>query len=78
MFFMHKKIEKDEWKHFTPTSNLGMELKNKTLGVFGLGRIGTEMAKHVAKGAYNMNVIYHNRKQNTEAEKIARCKICKL
>ena len=69
MFFMHKKIEKGEWKHFTPTSNLGMELKNKTLGVFGLGRIGIEMAKR-CKGAYNMNVIYHNRKQNTEAEKL--------
>lgn len=69
MFFMHKKIEKDEWKHFTPTSNLGIELKNKTLGIFGLGRIGIEMAKR-CKGAYNMNVIYYNRKQNMEAEKL--------
>src|SRR5438552_7653937 len=69
MFFMHKKIEKGEWKHFTPVSNLGIELKNKTLGIFGLGRIGMEMAKR-CKGAYNMNVIYHNRKQNIEAEKL--------
>ncbi len=69
MFFMHKKIEKGEWKHFTPTSHLGMELKNKTLGIFGLGRIGIEMAKR-CKGAYNMNVIYHNRKQNIEAAKL--------
>lgn len=69
MFFMHKKIEKGEWKHFTPKSNLGIELKGKTLGVFGLGRIGTEMAKR-CKGAYNMDVIYHNRKPNNEAEEI--------
>ncbi len=69
MFFMHKKIEKGEWKHFAPTSHLGMELKNKTLGIFGLGRIGIEMAKR-CKGAYNMNVIYYNRKQNIEAEKL--------
>jgi glyoxylate reductase len=69
MFFMHKKIEKGEWKHFTPTQNLGVELKNKTLGVFGLGRIGIEMAKR-CKGAYNMDVIYHNRKHNIEAEKL--------
>jgi len=69
MFFMHKKIEKGEWKHFTPKSNLGMELKNKTLGVFGLGRIGMEMAMR-CKGAYNMNVIYHNRRQNKEGEKL--------
>ena len=69
MFFMYKKIEKGEWKNFTPISNLGMELKHKTLGVFGLGRIGTEMAKR-CKGAYNMNIIYHNRKPNPEAEKL--------
>lgn len=69
MFFMHKKILKGEWKYFTPTQNLGIELKNKTLGIFGLGRIGIEMAKR-CKGAYNMKVIYHNRKQNAEAEKL--------
>lgn len=69
MFFMHKKIEKGGWKHFTPVSNLGIELKHKTLGVFGLGRIGIEMAKR-CKGAYEMQVIYHNRNRNTEAEKL--------
>ncbi|MEP6468016.1 MAG: NAD(P)-dependent oxidoreductase, partial [Parafilimonas sp.] len=66
MFFMHKKIEKGEWSHFTPISNLGIELKHKTLGVFGLGRIGIEMAKR-CKGAYEMNIIYHNRSRNIEA-----------
>ena len=69
MFFMHKKIEKGEWKHFTPISNLGIELKHKTLGVFGLGRIGIEMAKR-CKGAYGMNIIYYNRSQNKEAEEL--------
>ncbi len=69
MFFVHKKIQKGEWKYFALTSNLGIELKNKTLGIFGLGLIGMEMAKR-CKGAYNMNVIYHNRKRNTEAEKL--------
>jgi glyoxylate reductase len=66
---MHKKIGKGEWKHFTPTANLGIELKNKTLGIFGLGRIGIEMAKR-CKGAYNMKVVYHNRRPNMEAEKM--------
>jgi len=69
MFFMHKKIEKGEWKNFTPTSNLGIELKQKTLGIFGLGRIGIEMAKR-CKGAYDMHVIYHSRNRNMEAEKL--------
>ncbi|QEC66979.1 D-glycerate dehydrogenase [Panacibacter ginsenosidivorans] len=69
MFYMYKKIERGEWTHFSPKANLGIELKNKTLGVFGLGRIGIEMAKR-CKGAYNMNIIYCNRKPNKEAEKL--------
>ncbi|MEO8712942.1 MAG: D-glycerate dehydrogenase [Parafilimonas sp.] len=73
MFFMHKKIEKGEWSYFTPTSHLGMELKHKTLGIFGLGRIGMEMAKR-CKGAYDMPVIYHNRNRNTEAENLLAAK----
>lgn len=56
-FYMHKKIINGEWSFSRPTVNLGIELKNKTLGIFGLGRIGLEMAKR-CKGAYNMNIIY--------------------
>jgi glyoxylate reductase len=67
MFFMHKQIIKGQWSSFKPTGNLGMELKNKTLGIYGLGRIGIEMAKR-CKGAYNMKVLYHNRKHNQTVE----------
>lgn len=69
MFYMHKTIAKGEWTFFKPKANLGIELKNKVLGVLGLGRIGLQMAIR-CKGAYNMDVIYYNRKANTEAEKI--------
>jgi glyoxylate reductase len=68
-FYMHKKIIKGEWSHFRPVANLGMELKGKTLGIYGMGRIGIEMAKR-CKGAYEMKIIYHNRKPNKEAEKL--------
>ncbi len=67
MFYMHKQIIKGQWTSFNPTGNLGMELKNKTIGIYGLGRIGLEMAKR-CKGAYNMKVIYNNRKHNPKAE----------
>ena len=66
-FNMHKKIEQGSWKSFEPTADLGIELYGKTLGVFGLGRIGIELAKK-AKAAYEMKIIYHNRKRNTETE----------
>jgi len=68
MFYMHKKIISGDWGHFRPQANLGIELKRKTVGVYGLGRIGTEFAKRCV-GAYNMKVIYHNRNRNTQAEK---------
>ena len=67
-FYMHKGILKGEWTYFKPNSNLGIELNNKTLGIFGLGRIGLAMARR-CKGAYNMNIIYCNRNANAEAER---------
>ena len=67
MFYLHKKIINGEWDYFRPKANLGIELKNKTLGIYGLGRIGMKMAER-CKGAYNMKIIYHNRKSNSKAE----------
>ncbi|SOD17935.1 2-hydroxyacid dehydrogenase [Pedobacter xixiisoli] len=67
-FYMHKSIERGEWNFFDPMQNLGQELYGKTLGVLGLGRIGLEMAKK-AKAAYGMDIIYHNRNRNEQAEK---------
>ncbi|MGI9549727.1 MAG: NAD(P)-dependent oxidoreductase, partial [Aurantibacter sp.] len=69
MFYMHKTILAGDWGHFRPQGNLGIELKGKTVGIFGMGRIGTEFAKRCA-GAYEMKVIYHNRNRNEAAEKL--------
>ncbi|PHN08491.1 2-hydroxyacid dehydrogenase [Flavilitoribacter nigricans] len=69
MFYMHKSIGRGEWGDFKPRANLGMELKNKTLGIFGLGGIGLEMALR-CQGAYRMPVIYCNRNPNPEAEEV--------
>lgn len=64
----HKKILAGQWKSFEPNKSLGIELKGKTLGILGLGRIGAEFARR-CKGAYNMNILYHNRTNNAQAEK---------
>ena len=44
-FFNHKRILNDDWGSFDPLANLGQELYGKTLGIFGLGRIGFENIK---------------------------------
>lgn len=69
MFYMHKSIAKGEWGDFRPRAHLGQELKHKTLGIFGLGKIGMEMALR-CRGAYQMEVIYCNRSSNPEAEEV--------
>lgn len=69
MFYLHKTIEQGQWKKFEPLKNLGIELTGKTLGIFGMGRIGMVMAQR-CQGAYKMKVIYHNRSRNEEAEKL--------
>lgn len=66
--YLHKKIIKGEWGFSQPIDDLGFSLQGKTLGIFGLGNIGCELAKK-AKAAFNMPIIYHNRSHNKEAER---------
>ncbi len=55
-----------------PLGFLGMELRGKTLGIIGMGRIGQAFA-HRAK-AFGMNIVYHNRsKLPNETEKELNC-----
>ena len=62
------KVKSGNWKDFDALEELGQELYGKTLGVLGLGRIGFEMAEKCQK-AFGMDIIYHNRNHNEEAEK---------
>jgi len=66
-FYMHRKIIQDEWRSFDPFAYLGTDLYGATLGIFGLGSIGYEMAKY-CKAVYDMRIIYHNRGSNKKAE----------
>lgn len=68
MFFSHKLILNGEWGYFRPKVNLGMELTGKSLGIFGMGRIGKAMARR-CKGAYNMDILYCNRTPCSDVEK---------
>ncbi|RLG83766.1 MAG: D-glycerate dehydrogenase [Thermoprotei archaeon] len=50
-----------------PKMMLGVELKGKTLGIIGLGRIGSRVAE-IAK-AFGMKVIYYDRNRREDLEK---------
>ena len=60
------KLAQTESAKFGPEVLLGMELKGKTLGVLGLGRIGLRVAE-MGK-AMGMSVVYYDVKQNTDFE----------
>ncbi len=66
-FYWHNIIGKGEWVFFEPTAGLGMEITGKTLGIFGMGQIGSELARK-CKAACSMKIIYHNRSRNLKAE----------
>ncbi|WP_158798043.1 D-glycerate dehydrogenase [Pedobacter sp. L105] len=66
-FFLNRTITEGKWNFHEPTANLGRALTGNTLGVFGLGKIGMEMARRSA-AAFKMKIIYHNRSKNIEAE----------
>ncbi len=55
-------IRKGKWKTILgPYEFLGSDLHGKTLGIFGMGRIGMAVAKRAL--GFEMKILYHNRKQ---------------
>jgi glyoxylate reductase len=55
------------WKSWGPKQLIGPDVWGKTLGIIGMGRIGTVVARR-AKG-FGMRILYHNRSRNEEAER---------
>ncbi len=54
-----------KYKAWGPKLLLGGDIKDKTLGVVGLGRIGFAVAERMYKG-FGMKVVYHDVKKNDE------------
>ena len=52
--------------HYDPSYMLGREVHRRTLGIFGMGRIGEQVAKRAR--AFDMNVLYHNRNRRPDVE----------
>ena len=60
-----------------PMMLLGRDLAHKTLGVVGLGRIGSLVAQHAVKG-FGMSVLYYDVKPNADFEKEMNAKFTSL
>ncbi len=60
MYYHEARLRRGDWAGFDITSGLGTSLRGKTLGVIGMGRIGTALAQRAHFG-FGMKVIYFNR-----------------
>lgn len=63
------KFTKDgKYKGWGPMLLLGNDLSHKTLGIVGLGRIGSRVAHHAVKG-FDMKVFYYDVNRNEDFER---------
>jgi glyoxylate reductase len=53
-------VKHGTWQGWSPTWMLGSRLKGKKLGIIGMGRIGTAVARRAK--AFGLEIHYHNRK----------------
>lgn len=61
-----KFVRTGKWNGWAPAQYLGTDVYGKTLGIIGLGRIGTAVAKR-AKG-FDMNILYYDERRNVSLE----------
>ena len=54
-------IPEDEWAGWSPTWMLGHRITGKRLGILGMGRIGTALARRAK--AFGLSIHYHNRRR---------------
>ncbi|MEO1748099.1 MAG: D-glycerate dehydrogenase [Pseudomonadota bacterium] len=57
-------LGEDRWKGWSPTWMLGRRLKDKKLGIIGMGRIGIAVARRAK--AFGLKIHYHNREPIAE------------
>lgn len=62
-------MRKGKYKGWDPNLLIGTDLKGKTIGLIGVGQIGTEVAKILHYG-FGSKIIYSDINQNIELEKI--------
>ncbi|MGD9652185.1 MAG: 2-hydroxyacid dehydrogenase [Candidatus Dadabacteria bacterium] len=60
-------VREGRFKTWHPSLLMGQNVHGKTLGVFGMGRIGSAVARRAS--GFGMKVLYHNRSRNEVSEK---------
>ncbi|ALU88560.1 D-isomer specific 2-hydroxyacid dehydrogenase protein [Herbaspirillum rubrisubalbicans M1] len=60
-------VKAGRWKGSIGEAQFGVNVHGKTLGLIGMGRIGSAVARRARHG-FGMSILYHNTRPNPEAE----------
>ena len=74
---LHSMVKNGEWTSIVGPEHFGSDVYGKKLGIIGLGRIGSAVA-HRGHHGFNMEILYHNRRVNEEAEASFNAIFCSL
>lgn len=66
-----------QWKRTAGPAQFGQDVFGKTLGIVGLGHIGSAIARRGFYG-FNMNILYHNRREKIEMAQPLNAQYCAL
>ena len=70
-------VKAGHWTGHLTTEQYAIDVHHKTLGIIGMGRIGSTIAKRGHLG-FDMKILYHNRSRNIEAEEKYDATYCDL
>ena len=74
---MDQFVRTGNWKQHLTRKEYAMDVHHKTLGIIGMGKIGSLIAKRGHFG-FDMDILYHNRTVNLETEEKYNAVFCSL
>jgi gluconate 2-dehydrogenase len=70
-------VKSGKWNISLQPEQYGVDVHHKTLGIIGMGNIGQAIAQRAYFG-FGMNILYHNRSRNKDAEQQYKAAYCEL
>lgn len=69
-------VKEGKWASWAPMMFVGTDVHHKKIGIVGMGKIGTAVAKRAA--GFDMDILYHNRNRHEVAEEMLGAQYCSL
>ncbi|MBD8008842.1 2-hydroxyacid dehydrogenase [Acinetobacter pecorum] len=75
--YLDQWTKQGQWQRTVGETQFGVDIFGKALGIIGLGHIGAAIARRGFYG-FNMNVLYHNRREKPEIAQGFNAQYCQL